>query len=254
MARKNRKTELLSHLRTAELIIAETASPASTTLGAAPAAGATSLTVAAITGFGVGNTIAVGSGERKEIVKVHASTAPASTTITLDATTPLQYDHDIGDPVVLQQVVNLGAVHSDGVAMSYDGDPTDVNAENQSFLYAQKTGFAEITFDFGLLGVIPENICAALGLLLAGITGAGTTSSPRELYIDLTDDDGVIGEQGDSCWRFTGVRKDRTVVQYDAFACELDPSAFSLDLGRTAATKVPVRLKVTGGVLARTSL
>ena len=69
MARVGRKTELLKFLRTAELILPATASAAATTLGAAAAVGATSLTVASITGLAVGNTLAVGTGERTEIVK-----------------------------------------------------------------------------------------------------------------------------------------------------------------------------------------
>jgi len=251
MARQNRKTEYLSHARSVELIIPATASPAATALTAAAAAGAVSLTVGAIAGIAVGNTIMVGRGERREIVKVHPSTAPSGSTITLDPTTPLLYAQDIGDDVVLQQILDLGPVHADGVSLSYEGDPTDIPAENQSFLYAQKTGFLEITVEFGLLGYMVEQFCAALGLLLSRIVGSGTASAPRELYLDLTDVDGVINEQTDACWRLTGVRKDRTVVQYDCFACEIDPSAFSIEQGRTVVTKVPVRLKVTGGVLMR---
>lgn len=254
MARINRKTELLSHLRTVEAILANTAAAAATTVTAAVAVGASTITVASITGIAVGNTLALGTGERKEIVKVHASTAPSGNTITLDATTLPQQAHDAGNDVVLQQILDLGAVHADGVSLSYEGEPTDIAAETQSFLYAQKTGFAEIMVDFGLIGVMVENLTAAWGMLLSRITGSGTSASPRELYLDLTDADGLLNEQTDLCFRFTGVRKDRTVVQYDCFACEIDPTAFSLELGRTVNVKVPIRLKVTGGILKRTWL
>lgn len=253
MARQNRKTEVLSHVRTVEQIVAA-ASPNATTLSAAAAAAAGSISVASITGYAVGQTIAVGRGERKEIVKVHPSTAPASGTITLDTTTPLQYDHDLGDPVEIQQLIDLGAVHGDGATISYDGEPTDIAAENQSFLLAQKTGFLEIVVEFGLLGLMVENLCAALGLALSRITGSGTTGAPRELYLDATDQNGMIGEVSDAAFRLTAVRKDGTVLQWDCFACEIDPTAVQIEVGRGVVTKVPVRLKVTGGVLKRASL
>lgn len=254
MARVGRKTELLKFLRTAELILPATASPAATTITAAAAVGATTLTVASITGLAVAQTIAVGTGERKEIVKIHAATAPTGFTVTLDALTPLQNAHDAGNDVVLQQILDLGPVHADGVAFSFDGDPTDVMAESQAFVYAQKTGFLEIMVEFGLMGLMVENLCAALGILLSRIVGSGTTAAPRELFLDLTAAASVLGEQTDCCWRLTGVRNDGTVMQWDCLACELDPTAFSLELGRTANTKVPIRLKVTGGILQRASI
>lgn len=254
MARQNRKTELLSHLRTAELIVPATATPASQALTAAAAVGATTLTVAAITNFAVGQTILVGRGESREAVKIHASTAPSGNTITLDAETPIQIAHDIGELVTKAQIIDLGAVHGDGVQLSYDGEPTDIQAENQAFLMSQKTGFAEIGLEFGMIGAMAEQLSAVLGFLLAKITGSGTAASPREFYLDLTDPDSIINEETDCCWRLTGVRKDKTVVQLDAFACEIDPTGFALELGRTVNVKVPVRLKVTGGILQRTWL
>lgn len=254
MARHNRKTELLSHLRTVELILADTAAAVATTLTAAGAVGASTLTVASITGLAVGQTIRVGRGEAAEIVKVHASTAPSGNTVTLDPETPLQVAHDVGEAVVKQQILNLGAVHGDGVSLSWDGEPTDIAVENQAFLHAQKTGHMELMLEFGLIGMMAENLSAALGFLLAKITGAGTAASPREFYLDFTDPDSIINEETDCCWRLTGVRKDKTVCQYDAFACEIDPTGFALELGRGVNAKVPVRLKVTGGILQRTWL
>lgn len=255
MARQNRKTELLSHVRSIAVIKPATTNPAATTLTAVPAAGAVTLTVASITGIGVGDTLIVGRGEKKEIVKVHASTAPAGNTVTLDDQTPIVHgDHLSADPVVRAQILDLAAIHADGVNLSVSGDPIDVAAENQHFVSAQKGGQQEMMLDFGLNATIPDNICAALGMLDSRISGAGSAGDPRELYLDLTDQDGAFQEETDLCWRFTGLRKDRTVVSWDAFACEADPTNFSLELGRTTVTKLPVRLKVTGGLLPRTGL
>lgn len=254
MARVNKKTELLSHLRSVLALVPATSSAAATTVTAAVAVGAATLTVAAITNIAVGDEIALGTGENKEVVKVHASTAPSGNTVTLDALHLPLKAHDIGETAVRLQQIDAGAVHSDGVTLAYEGDPTDIAAENQSFLFAQKTGFLEISMGFGVLGYMVENLVLALGMLLSRITGSGTTAAPRELYIDLTDTDGAINEETDCCWRFTGVRKDRTVVEYTALACEIDPTAFALEFGRGANMKVPIRLRPTGGIVKRTWL
>lgn len=66
---------------------------------ASVASGAGTLTVADISGFAVGNYAVLGKWgeESSEIVRVHASTAPSGTTITLAANTA--YAHGIGTPL-----------------------------------------------------------------------------------------------------------------------------------------------------------
>jgi hypothetical protein len=76
------------------------ASPGNTTLTARANVGANTITVASITDFAVTEIIAIGWGPNLEFVKIHASTAPAGSTITLDATTVLKFPHTIGEPVV----------------------------------------------------------------------------------------------------------------------------------------------------------
>lgn len=257
MARANRNTELMSHLRKAELIIPSVTGAVSVALTAIPAAGATTLTVDTVVGLTTmtGRDLLIGRGERREAVKVHASTAPTGTTITLDPTTPVQWgDHAVTDPVTLGQSLDLAVVHSDGLSITQGGEPMDVTGENQAFVAAQKDGHAEMVLEFGLQAMIVDNYAAALGILASRITGAGSAADPRELFIDVTDSESQIHEETNACWRFTGMRKDRTVLVANAFACETDPTSLALELGRTVNSKVPVRLKVTGGILYTAAL
>lgn len=72
----------------------------STTIAtAALVPGATSMEVAAVTNFDAGDKILVGTGPKAEIVEV-LSTSPTPPTITLASTTPIQFDHAIGEAVV----------------------------------------------------------------------------------------------------------------------------------------------------------
>lgn len=67
-----------------------------TYLATASASGASTLTVQNITGFGVNDYILLGKfgSDEAEIIKLHASTAPSGTTITLASTTARAYSRD----------------------------------------------------------------------------------------------------------------------------------------------------------------
>jgi hypothetical protein len=71
-----------------------------TTLAEDAAAGATEIVVADATGFAVGDTIKIGSGDTEE---TNTITAIDGETITL--ATALEFDHDAGDPVVKVQAI-----------------------------------------------------------------------------------------------------------------------------------------------------
>ena len=245
MARLNNKKELWSHLSQVQAVRDATGTFGSTTLTAAAAAGATTLTVAAITNFAVGQNIRVGSGEPAELVRVHASTAPVGTTITLDAATPLQFAHAIADAVVQQALTDPGHIDDPGLTISYKGNVDDVNSAIQRMLFAQQTGYLDISLAFGLLGYNVENLALAHGILESRILGARTTAQPRVLRLDTS----TFGEQLDAGWMFTGARKDGKTVRITAMGCEMDLSGMAFQLQRGSKLALPVKSKVYAGVL-----
>jgi hypothetical protein len=245
MARLNNKKELWSHLTQVQAVRDATGTFGSTSLTAAAAAGAVSLTVAAITNFAVGQTIRVGAGETAEFVRIHGSTAPVGTTITLDNATPLQFAHAIGDATVQQALTDPGHIDDGGLTISFRGNVDDVNSAVQRMLFAQQTGYLDIAIAFGLLGYNVENLALAHGMLESNILGAGTTAQPRVLRMDASK----FGEQLDAGWVFTGARKDGKTVRITAMGCEMDLAGLSFQLARGSKLALPVKAKVFAGVL-----
>lgn len=248
MPRLNRKSELWSHITSVSALRDQPTSPGSTTLSAAAAAGATSLTVAAITNFAVTEPIRVGRGEETEYVRIHPSTAPSGSTITLDPSTPLRYAHAVGDPVVELVATDVGHVADGGLDLELAGSIEDVNAATQRMLFGQLTGFLDIMASFGLLGYNVENIAFALGLSEATrVLGAGTAGDPRTLTVDMTN----TLEVNDIALQFLGARKDGTSVRITAMACELDPS-LQFTMQRGSKLILPIKANSTGGLLYET--
>lgn len=245
MARLNNKKELWSHLTQVQAVRDATGTFGSTTLTAAAAAGATTLTVAAITNFAIAEPIRVGSGETAELVRIHASTAPVGTTITLDSATPLQFAHAIADPVVEQTLTDPGHLGDEGLVISYKGGLEDVNSAIQRMLFAQLTGYLDISLGFSLLGYNVENFALAHGMLESRIKGAGTTAQPRVLRLDASKFNEVL----DAGWIFTGARKDGKTVRLTAMGCEMDLSGVSFQMQRGSKLTLPVKAKVYAGVL-----
>lgn len=73
-----------------------------TTLSAAAAAGATNIRVAAVSNLTAGDTLTVGTGDRKELVKVKTAGAAGANGTGVDLDSPLRFDHasgiDVSDP------------------------------------------------------------------------------------------------------------------------------------------------------------
>ena len=74
--------------------------PLSTTITAGANPGDETLTVAAITNADVGDTIRLGDDASGELLKIHSSTAPSGTTITLDPLTKVNFRHEAAEAVL----------------------------------------------------------------------------------------------------------------------------------------------------------
>lgn len=245
MARLNRKGELFSHLTAVRAIRNSTGTFGSSTLTSATVVGATVLPVGSITNFAVGESIIVGVGEVKELVRIHSSTAPSGGNITLDPATPCQYAHAIGEAVIEQTTTDLGHIADGSVELNYDGDPQDIPSEIQRQIFASATGYLDMTLKFGLLGFKGENICAALGMLESRVLGSYTPADPSTLWIDLDK----IREENDVALQFLGVRKDGLQVRITAMAVELDPTVFDITIARGQKSVIPVMGLATAGIL-----
>jgi len=103
-----------------------------TFLSSACAASATTLTVQNIEGFGIGNYIVVGKmGEEKtEIVRIHASTAPTGSTITL-VTGGVTFAHPVNTPItyIAFNQVALYRATSKGGSYSIVGSAVAIEAD-----------------------------------------------------------------------------------------------------------------------------
>lgn len=248
MARLNRKSELWSHITGALALRDKVTTPLSTATTAAAAVGATSLTVAAITNAAIGDPIRLGRGEEREYLRIHNSTAPTGSTITLEASTPVRYAHAIGDPVVELEATDLGHVEEGGLALEMPGSVEDVNSAVEALLHGQLLGNVGMHASFGLLGYSLENFAFAFGMNEATrVLGSGTPTAPRTLTVDFA----AIREQNDIMLQWLGVRKDGLTVRLTAMACELDPS-FSFTLARGQKVFLPIKARITGGLLYET--
>jgi hypothetical protein len=245
MSRLNKKGELYASITSIKALRDATGTFGSTTVNAALAVGAASMTVAAITNFAVGQEIRVGRGEETEYLRIHSATAPTGTTITFDPATLPQYAHAVGDAVVQLAATDLGHVEEGGVDLDMAGNVEDVNSATQRILLGQLAGYESINMSFGLLGYNVENLAFALGMNEAThIFGTGGATAPRTLTIDYAR----AREQNDIILQLLGARKDGVAVRLTAMACELDPST-SLTLARGSKAPIPVKALVTGGLL-----
>lgn len=239
MARLNHKGEYWSHLNTVSIIRDETGAPGNTTVSIAAAAGAVTIDVVSAANFTDGDLIRIGTRDQLEINQIEG--APATL---MPLRFPLIYAHAIGVAVVENVAVDLGHIGDDGVAITFSGDHNPISAATKRLVTAYLTGHAEIMAEFNLLGMAEENLAVALGMPESKVVGSGTTAAPTT--IPITADD--FNTENDLSWRFTGARKDGSVVLVDLMATEMDFSAVTFALQRGAPSPIPCRAKATSGL------
>lgn len=204
----------------------KTSTPGSTLLTAAAAVGAGTLTVAAITNFGVSEFIRVGAGENQELVQIHTSTAPASTTITLN--TNLRLAHAIGEPVVEMQLYDQGPATDAGATVRFRGDSSSQFVWDQRLPYTKLNGFVSIEAEWTFPTQSLHSWIAATGAAVAKVVGSGTQASPTQYATDGTD----FGAVGETVVIIQGVLFDNTNVVFYLFGAGADYTGISLQLSR----------------------
>jgi hypothetical protein len=244
----NKNLELFSHLSAVAVLRDKETTPFSSTLSAAGAVGDATLTCAAITNAAVSDLLRLGYGEEQEYLRVHGSTAPSGSTVTLEASTPLRYAHAIGDPVVELEATDPGQIDEAGVEFELSGDTVDVNSATERLLFGSLAGHARMFVRFGLLCYSVENIAMALGMTESTrVTGSGTSTAQRILNVDFTE----ICEVNNINLQFTGATKQGKTVRITCMGCELDPN-IDFTLARGQKTVIPMGALVTGGTLYET--
>ena len=114
-----------------------------TYLTSACAAAATTLTVQNIEGFAVGNYLVLGKlGEEKtEIVRIHTSTAPTSSTITLNAA--CSFAHSVNTPVTyiaFNQVAVYSALSKTSAYSAVSGSPVSIEVDQDYTEFSDSAG------------------------------------------------------------------------------------------------------------------
>jgi hypothetical protein len=234
------KTKILKLLNTVLLVRDMPAGGnGSTALTAAVAAGATALTVGAITNFSAGDTIRIGQGEEMELGVI--SGAPAGSNITL--ADPLSYAHVIGEPVVEQVAYDLGDVSDSGVALAFSGQSTDIPVSTRRLSFSTVLGFLDMIADFGLPTLTMENLAFALGIPLTRISGAGTFNSP----FAMTTDGNQFATEVNMSLIAIGTRMDGSTTRVELWGVDMDYTNLSFRLSRGAATTIPARAMASAG-------
>jgi hypothetical protein len=244
MPRLYKKAELFSDLKEVGYMREATATHGDTTLTAAAAAGATSLTVAAIANFADGDYFLIGTNEGMEIAQV--SGTPAGSTINLRS--PLALAHANGEVVKEVTRTKLGDVTDDGVDCSPgEGDFNMIPAATKRGPVGYLMGHIAQLVEFGIEHLNLDNLAAALGIPETNITGSGTAAAPHSLNV-LPDS---FSTAIDAAWYFTGVRKDGMNVEIQLWGVEVDPTGLgALKFARGQVTPVRFRLRPTAGMRA----
>lgn len=227
----SRKNKILNRVVAAYLAQDKATAPASTTLSANAAAGASSFTVTSATGLAIGKVIRVGAGEHAELVQISNL---VSTTVT--PARALRRAHDSGEAVVEQTLYDLGP-SAGPPGLTINGETTEVDVENSRLLFALLNGFLDLEMTNTLAGVTPYTFAVGLGIPLANVKGAGTSADPKVIQSDGSE----IGTAVNQCVVLLGVTNDGTPVLMELWGAESDYTGFQVTFARGVAFTVPAK-------------
>lgn len=242
MPRVNRKTEYFSHLTEVGQIREATGTHGDTTLSAAAAKDATSLTVTAITNFSDGERLIIDTGELMEVNQV--SGTPAGNTINLRS--PLARAHASGVVVKEASLIVLGDTTDEGVSLTLgEGDFNSIGAANKRAIVTHLLGHIDQRMGFSIENWVLENILAALGIPESALKGAGTAANPYRI-VALADD---FATDTEIAWYGKGARKDGRIQEVHAWGGEVDPTALqNLTLARGQVAPIAFSIRPTAGI------
>lgn len=250
MARLNKKAELWSYLSQVG-VFRDNTGIGNTTLSAAAAAGATTISLVGNTGFAAGNWCRIGGaipagslagGETMEInQQVGALTGAGPFVMT--TLYPVAIAHAAGEAVVGQTLTDLGHATDTGVKVDIKGDHNVVKSAVRRLALGYLIGHIEIEASWELIGYALENVATTLAMKESDITGAGSAGNPNRLYADPN----LYSEENDLSFFFRGFRKDTTPVYGFLWGCEVDVTAIAMQMQRGKEAPIQFRVRATSG-------
>jgi len=226
MAKPNLRIENLNLLCSNESLLE---GQTSTTLTADASSASGTLTVAAIEGFSVGKYALLGNfGEATaEIVRIHASTAPSGTTITLNANTA--YDHAVDTPLTIieyNQIEYSRAATSGGtksVLATQSIQPTRLESNYTDltnttgfgtvrFKNSTSTTYSEYSDEVNYTGLTYQsvNYIVREACAKARVTVGSDYATEDQLLMDANEAQDMIAQTQD--WIFELVKNDTSIA------------------------------------------
>lgn len=214
------------------------ATPMNTTLVAATAAGAATITVTSGTNAKVGPA-RINSGE--DIERIDIITV-AGAVLTLAR--PTKRDHPILAVVVEQVAEDAGDVDGD-VTVSMSKENTDQFSAMRFLAFTQLPGNASASIAAKILGTTLENIALCCGIPRTRIFGAGTSAAaPKVLTTDFSDVDTV----NNLSVAIVSKRQDGTSTVFELWGVNQDYTQVSMQLARAQNGAVPMKAVAIGAV------
>lgn len=241
MARLNKKAELWS-LMSSVGVFRDNLAGGNSTLNAAAAVGATTISILVNTGWVAGAWLRIGGAEVMEInqeVGALVGAGPYTQTLLY----PVAIAHVAGEAVVAQTQTVLGHCTDTGVKVDIKGDHNVVKSSVRRLALGYLIGHVEIEGSFELVGYALENMATTLGMKESDITGAGTAGNPNRLVV--TPD--LYSEEVDLAFFFQGQRKDATPVYGYLWGCEVDFGAIQQQMQRGKESPIQFRIRATSG-------
>lgn len=240
------QTQQYKEITTAILTTDKTGTFGSTTLTAAVAAGATTLTVAAITNFSSGEVIRVGDGETMEVCVI--SGAPAGNSITIAS--GLKKAHASGEAVVEQDANEIGPVMGDSAKVSWSRESQDIFVASQRLVWSQTKGYGAMRAEFTFPAPTLYNIALALGIPASNIQGTGADNvNPTT----LTTYGSEIGTLSNAGLFLNGKLNDGSNFRAEMYGVAVDYSGFQTTIARGQIASIPVKVLAGGGGVVSTS-
>ena len=229
MARTNTNAELWAALSQFGYMDDSTgAGKISTTLGTSEAEGQTALTVVLVANstIAAAKYVRVGASGNSEVAQVETAT-----TVVITLKSQIAYGHASGEAVAELTRTNLGDTTDDGVQWEVVADRTRIDAATQRHAYGHHINHTEYRVTVSLENLSNENMAVMMGIPETANHGAGTTADPT--IVDWTPDD-IDTIDPLSFWA-RGTLKNGTLVEMQAWDCDIDPSkTFQIARGQDA--------------------
>lgn len=213
---------------------------AATALTANAAVGATSVTVASITGLVNGDTFRVGSGNDVELNRVSGTPSAGNVPLAF----PLIKAHVIGEFARRQISYDRGDLDESGVKVTVESDTVDVNPSTRRLVLTRLDGYVRAFFEGAFPTFTIQNLICALQMLISRMTGAFTQASPNQ----LTFDGSAFGEDVNCSASVYGILVDGSAMLIELHGYDADQSVVKTTLKRGELASVPFKFKLASQI------